>query len=126
MVRSSKLALNFHVSPRMSSIQLPMESTAKIRLSTLLSPDSFTVWLTKSALLERCSDWPRAVFAQRAVAFESRWIHPDSALRGSRRKSDDLFATSFERETKRCVMESRRRTPMRHWEIAIDNTSYRS
>src|SRR5260370_42429435 len=36
---------------------------------------------------------------------------------------DDLFATSFERDTKRCVMESRRWTPMRHWEIAIDNTS---
>src|SRR5262250_3230427 len=119
MVRTSKLALNFHVSPRMSSIQLPMVPTAEIRLSTLLNPDSFAVWLTKPALLERCSNWPRAVFAQRAVAFGSRLIHPDSAP-GLTQELDDLFATSFERETKRFGMESRRRTPIRHWEIGVE------
>src|SRR5712692_8480806 len=54
MVRTSKPALIFHVSPRASSIHLP-RSTAEIHLSTFLNPDRFAVCLTKSDFLERCS-----------------------------------------------------------------------
>ena len=41
-------------------------------------------------------------------------FHPDSAL-GLLQEFDNLFAISFERDTKQRVVETRRWVPMRHW-----------